>query len=760
MRKKLFACIIALFTLSFGIFLLSCGEERWTWHEEKVATCEERGNIGYYTLEGSDKFYDIDKNEIDESEVFIDALGHNWGEVTYVWAVYNSTCTATRVCENDNTHVQTQTVDTTAEITQQQTCENVELTTYTATFTNPAFETQIKANVQTKDAISGEHNYVYNELKQKYVCTKCGEEHSPTNTSLLNISGTRLTGVDNNFEGALFVPNGITEIENSALYGNTKITEVYFPGTVQSVGQQAFRGCSGLTKVVFAEGVEVLDSQAFALCANLTDVSLPNTLTTINQYCFTQSTKLENVNLPNSLQSIDLGAFAQTGLKNVILPSNLQNMGKYIFRECSALKTAIISEGITSIPYGLFFRCPNLESVSLPEGVTEICEGAFNICSSLESINFPSTLTEIKMAAFQQTALKNIVLPEGLKVLGIFVFEACESLKTAQLPNSLEEIGKCAFQGCINLEQVNIPSSLKYIGNFGFNHCRSLQLSTITIPASVVQIGGETFVGDNEDNDIIGSHMFYDCATASLIAFEVEAGNTHFVAKDGVLYTKNYKYLIAYPAANTRTSYTIEEGCEMAYELAFSRAHYLETLKLPNTFIVMPLDQHPQGWVNKNLNTIDAGLYVYNSISAYEVNNDNPNFKVVDGILYSKDGTRLISVPTRKWDSNGVLYFSEDLTTIDIILNAMETTITYNGHNVGGCPSIIVLGANVTNISENAFYEITSNSLKIFTELTTRPTGWAADLGINENRIYYYSETEQEGNYWHYVNDVPTVWGN
>ena len=32
--------------------------------------------------------------------------------------------------------------------------------------------------------------------------------------------------------------------------------------------------------------------------------------------------------------------------------------------------------------------------------------------------------------------------------------------------------------------------------------------------------------------------------------------------------------------------------------------------------------------------------------------------------------------------------------------------------------------------------------------------------GIEEEIIYYYSETEpaEEGNYWHYVDEVPTVW--
>ena len=58
---------------------------------------------------------------------------HRWGAPTYEWASDNSTCTATRVCEYDPSHVETETVAATASGT-----------TLTATFKNPAFEPQTK----------------------------------------------------------------------------------------------------------------------------------------------------------------------------------------------------------------------------------------------------------------------------------------------------------------------------------------------------------------------------------------------------------------------------------------------------------------------------------------------------------------------------------------------------------------------------------------------------------------------------------------
>ena len=52
--------------------------------------------------------------------------------------------TATRVCKNDESHVETETVNTTSEVKTPSTCEGKGTTTYTATFENEAFETQTK----------------------------------------------------------------------------------------------------------------------------------------------------------------------------------------------------------------------------------------------------------------------------------------------------------------------------------------------------------------------------------------------------------------------------------------------------------------------------------------------------------------------------------------------------------------------------------------------------------------------------------------
>ena len=71
-------------------------------------------------------------------------LGHNWGTPSYEWSSDNRTVKASRVCERDGSHVESETVRTTAKVTKEATLTEPGEHTYTARFTKSGFETQTK----------------------------------------------------------------------------------------------------------------------------------------------------------------------------------------------------------------------------------------------------------------------------------------------------------------------------------------------------------------------------------------------------------------------------------------------------------------------------------------------------------------------------------------------------------------------------------------------------------------------------------------
>lgn len=61
---------------------------------------------------------------------------HEWGEVTYTWSDDYSSCTATRVCKDDESHKETETKDSVYAVTKEAKCEEDGNGRYTVTFDN------------------------------------------------------------------------------------------------------------------------------------------------------------------------------------------------------------------------------------------------------------------------------------------------------------------------------------------------------------------------------------------------------------------------------------------------------------------------------------------------------------------------------------------------------------------------------------------------------------------------------------------------
>ena len=152
---------------------------------EKIAkknpTCLEKGRKEYYKCKNCGKCFSDSaaSKPVKESDTIIPALGHKWGSPTYTWAKDYSTVTAKRICERDKTHIESEKVKTTKKGTDP-TCTKEGKYTYTAVFSNKAFEKQIK-NVR-KAALGhnwGIHDFIWTQnddgsfdCECRFTCTR------------------------------------------------------------------------------------------------------------------------------------------------------------------------------------------------------------------------------------------------------------------------------------------------------------------------------------------------------------------------------------------------------------------------------------------------------------------------------------------------------------------------------------------------------------------------------------------------------------
>ena len=264
-----------------------------------------------------------------------------------------------------------------------------------------------------------------------------------------------------------------------------------------------------------------------------------------------------------------------------------------------------VLNGTIVICDGAFWCCSNLREITLPSSITSIGDHAFSSCRNLHEINvadsnnvykaiegvlytkdlktiicYPqgkednkfvihSSVTSISERAFSScNNLREIILPLGVTSISKRAFSDCSNLCEITLSSSIINIGEYAFSSCKNLRGITLPSSITSIGECAFYCCRNLR--EITIPQSITNIGKCVF--EYCDN---------------LCEIKVAENNTFYRALDGILYSKDLKTIICYPAGKKDENFVIPSSVMSIGENAFSGCNNLRKITLSFGIIVI-----------------------------------------------------------------------------------------------------------------------------------------------------------------------------
>ncbi len=410
--------------------------------------------------------------------------------------------------------------------------------------------------------------------------------------------------------------NGLTKIGNSAFSGCINLTEITIPDGVTEIGNYAFDYCTSLSKVDLPKNLTGIYSGVFSGCTSLAEITIPDSVTEIGDSAFSDCTSLAELTIPDSVTEIGSNAFyCCTALSKVKLPNGLTKIGYSAFRGCINLTDITISsdnKNFSSVDGVLFSKDMSTllvypagskrSTYIVPDSVTEIGDYTFYYCKNLREITIPDSVTEIGYQAFSGcTSLTEIVIPDSVTEIGSFAFSGCTSLSKVQLPNGLTKIGDSAFYYCTSLTEITIPDSVTQIEVSAFSGCTSLK--ELTIPDSVISIGGYAFSG-----------------CTSLAKITVSPDNKNYSSVDGVLFSKDMSALLAYPAGNKRSTYTVPDSVTKIDDAAFFGCVYL-------TDITVSSD-------NKNYISVDGVLFTKNmsTLVAYPAGNERSTYTIPYGV--------------------------------------------------------------------------------------------------------------------------------
>ena len=116
----------------------------------------------------------------------------------------------------------------------------------------------------------------------------------------------------------------------------------------------------------------------------------------------------------------------------------------------------------------------------------------------------------------------------------------------------------------------------------------------------------------------------------NLATILVDEANENFVSVDGVVYTKDTNELVMYPNTSDETTITFSGNIERNAYAAFYTNTSIKTVIIKNDYA-------------GHFNALG-----FLGLEEIIVESENENYKSVDGVLYSKDGTILIKYPAKK----------------------------------------------------------------------------------------------------------------
>lgn len=452
------------------------------------------------------------------------------------------------------------------------------------------------------------------------------------------------------FNGAkldtLIVNDSIQEIGRNAFAdcGLAKMTKLEFPVSVTYLGNGALKGANTIEELTLPFFGEYLGAEAgngYINTVKLDDLFAQEQWTTIGnlkkltilqgqfvpeEYCWSVE-GISEVNLPDTVTEVGACAFCSTSLTQISLPENLLVIRERAF-EATSPERVVFPEKVNKINASAFRNCSRLMKIDLPKSLNFIGEEAF-YNTSLEEVTLPDKLNYIQKRAFALSSLKNIEIPAGVTSIGEGAFSENKNLERIDVDEQNEAY--CSVDGVLyNIEKtellcvpgkltgsVTIPNGIQRVGDYSF---AGTGVTEVVLPDSLKVIGEGAFLKSSlKEIDLpdgvteIGKYAFQECVQLEQIEL---SENLH----------------------------------EIPYWL-FMGDTKLHKAELPDNIEKIDsgaFEQTGIKYVSLGSKLKTLGDSVFNGCSQLQyirVDETNQYFKTQDGILYNKEGTKLLLTP-------------------------------------------------------------------------------------------------------------------
>ncbi len=527
------------------------------------------------------------------------------------------------------------------------------------------------------------------------------------------------------------IPTTVTKIWSNAFYAS-RLTSIIIPSGVV-IDEYAFDG-SRISSLTINEGVTTIGNRAFTNCASLTTVTVPKSAVNLGENIFLGCLKLQTITVAadNANYESKDGVMFKKGRKELYsfppnkspnaeytIPAETEIIGTYAFHVAQYTGKQVIPTTVKTINPGAFesSKYSQIEFAATSQ-VSNVGSSAFRTMPNLTSIEFPASIQKMgaavcfkspKLASVTFASNSKLTTMEGADLSG--AFEGCTALTTVTVgDNSPIPFGNSAFKDCTALTTVTVGTgSLASIGNNTFLNCK--KLTTLDIKNSALStIGTRAFqncealtsVEMPKSLKVIGESAFTECKTLATVTFPDDA----LLEKIGRNAFQN----------SAITGIKLPTSLKTLGVEAFNRCKQLTSIDIPAG----------------TTNVASQAFTSCSKLTSINVDSNNPNYASLDGMLVSKDKTRLMTFPPGKANSrytrlpsfitaiDSAFYSCEELTNVTI-----PRTVTDIGNfafsNTKNLTSISFLG-NIPTLANEAFLNTDKSKITLYVR-----KGWFED---------------------------------
>jgi len=411
----------------------------------------------------------------------------------------------------------------------------------------------------------------------------------------------------------------------------------------------------------------------------------------------------------------------------------------------------------------------DLTSVTLPDSLTYISESAFNGCTGLPVENYIRYAGTCAVETTDKTQT-TYTFKSGTRYIGGGLFYNITTLVNISLPSTVIFIGKQAFRQCTNLTTINIPDQVIYIGDGAFESCNSLptvngcryadtylvkypdgnatsvtfkegtkwighkafqycnKLTTISIPASIVHIAPDAFIGTKISTITVdGNNPVYDSRNSCNAIIET-ATNTLVIGCNSTVIPNTVTTIgkYAFYDYSNLTGITIPNGVTKIMDYAFWQCA-ITSIDIPNS-----------------VTYIGYEAFAFNKLDSIIIGS-GVTFLAEDAFFSGYTGTAYTIPSLVKINNVTYAYDGSDTELTVTLANGTEVTLSMYSESACFLPdTLITLSDNTTKQIKDITY---NDELKVWNfdegKFDKANIAWLTRSGLHND--HYYKLTFSDG---------------